>query len=135
VAPTISREGGQHPAFARASQNMAIAVALLDMLPPPSTDEVEWLYHELGEILIIVAASQVECARYRRARDPTSSLVSSRAVEPSVARVAPPPARFLSQGSPWKQGQRTEHLAHHQAYHGDAGVEPTPGQTQRPEGT
>jgi hypothetical protein len=57
VAPAISCEGGQHPAFARASQNMAIALALLDMLPPPSTDGVEWLYHELGEILIIIAAS------------------------------------------------------------------------------
>jgi hypothetical protein len=39
---------------------MAIALVLLDMLPPPSTDGVEWLYHELGEILIIIAASQVE---------------------------------------------------------------------------
>jgi hypothetical protein len=44
--PTTSREGGeaQRPAFTRASQNMATAVTLLDMLPAPSTNTVDMLH-------------------------------------------------------------------------------------------
>jgi hypothetical protein len=44
-APTIRHEGDQCSAFAKASQNMATAAMLLDTLPPPSTDEVDRLYH------------------------------------------------------------------------------------------
>jgi hypothetical protein len=58
VAPAISREGGggQPPTFVRASQNVAAVAALLDTLPPPSTDVVDRLYRQLGEILAIAAA-------------------------------------------------------------------------------
>jgi hypothetical protein len=45
VTPAISPEGGHHPTFARDSQNVVIADALLDMLPPPSIDGVDRLYH------------------------------------------------------------------------------------------
>jgi hypothetical protein len=41
VVPTIIHEGGQRPAFTRASQNMAAAAMLLDMLPQPSADGVD----------------------------------------------------------------------------------------------
>jgi hypothetical protein len=44
VAPTTSRERGQCPAFARASQNVAVAAMLLDMLHPPSVDGVDKLH-------------------------------------------------------------------------------------------
>jgi hypothetical protein len=64
VTPAISHEGGggQHPTFARASQNVAIVATLLDMLPPPSIDGVDWLYHQLGEILTIATTPQAECS-------------------------------------------------------------------------
>jgi hypothetical protein len=39
VAPAISLKGCHHPAFTRASQNMAATIALLDSLLPPS---VRW---------------------------------------------------------------------------------------------
>jgi hypothetical protein len=48
VALTISREGGQHPSFTRASQNVAAVMTLLDTLPTPSVDGVDRLYLELG---------------------------------------------------------------------------------------
>jgi hypothetical protein len=46
VTPILSHEGGggQHPAFPRASQNVAVMAMLLDTLPPPSTDGVDMLY-------------------------------------------------------------------------------------------
>jgi hypothetical protein len=56
VAPVTIREGGQHPNFARASQNVAAAAVLLDMLPPPSANGVDMLYYQLGQILTIAAA-------------------------------------------------------------------------------
>jgi hypothetical protein len=44
AAPATSHErGGQHPAFARASQNVAVAAMLLDTLPTPSIDAVDRL--------------------------------------------------------------------------------------------
>jgi hypothetical protein len=79
VAPTISCEGGQLPTLARASQNMALAAVLLDMLPPPSADGMDMLYYQLGEILAMFAAQQAECVCWHRAGDSTSSLVHSRA--------------------------------------------------------
>jgi hypothetical protein len=62
VAPTISREGEQHPTFSRPSQNMATVATLLDTLPAPSTDGVDKLYGRLGEIIAIATAPQVECS-------------------------------------------------------------------------
>jgi hypothetical protein len=44
------------PAFARASQNVAAAATLLDTLLVPSADEVDKLYHQLGEIFIVATA-------------------------------------------------------------------------------
>jgi hypothetical protein len=45
VAPTTVHEGGrQCVAFAGASQSMATAATLLDMLPAPSDDTVDKLY-------------------------------------------------------------------------------------------
>jgi hypothetical protein len=69
VALAVSHEGGQCPAFTRAGQNVATVVMLLGTLPPPSTDGVDRLYHQLGEILSISAVWQVECTRWRRVKD------------------------------------------------------------------
>jgi hypothetical protein len=44
VAPAISCEGAQCPAFTRASQNMAAVAMLLDTLPAPSVNGVDKLY-------------------------------------------------------------------------------------------
>jgi hypothetical protein len=41
---------------------MVAAATLLDTLPAPSTDGVDRLYHQLGEILTIATASQAECS-------------------------------------------------------------------------
>jgi hypothetical protein len=61
VAPAISHEGEQRPAFSIASQNVAAVATLWDTLPAPSTDGVDKLYYWLGEILTIATAQQVEC--------------------------------------------------------------------------
>jgi hypothetical protein len=45
ATPASSHEGGQRPAFARASQNMAVAATHLYMPPTPSIDTVDRLYH------------------------------------------------------------------------------------------
>jgi hypothetical protein len=74
---------------------MVAVVVLLDMLPPPSTNEVNRLYYQLGEILALVTAQQVDCTHRHRVRDSNSGPVRSRAdrqndtTEPSVARTAP----------------------------------------------
>jgi hypothetical protein len=97
VAPAICHEESYCLTFARAGQNVAATAMLLDMLPPASTDEVDRLYHQLGEILAIATMQQAECARWRRARESTSSLGRSRVdwrktvVEPSMAKIAPSP--------------------------------------------
>jgi hypothetical protein len=61
-----------------ASENVATIAMLLDTLPPPSTDRVNRLYRQLGEILIIIAAQQAECSFWHRAGGSTSSLVHPR---------------------------------------------------------
>jgi hypothetical protein len=81
---------------------VVVVATLLDTLPPPLAEGVDRLYYQMGEILTIATAQQVECAHWRRARDSTSSLVCSRAdwqkttIEPSAARVALPLVRFSS---------------------------------------
>jgi hypothetical protein len=63
AAPTTTHErGGQHPTFAKASQNVVVAATLLDTLPTLSIDAVDRLYHQSGEILAITMAQQVECS-------------------------------------------------------------------------
>jgi hypothetical protein len=87
---TTSRERGQCPAFTRASQNVATAAMLLDTLPPPSTDRVDGLHRQLGEIITIATTQLEECARWCWTRDSPSSVDRSRAdwrkatVEPST---------------------------------------------------
>jgi hypothetical protein len=59
-AAIINREGVQHPAFTRASQNVATVAALLDTLPGPSNDGKDNVYHQLKDILDITAVQQAE---------------------------------------------------------------------------
>jgi hypothetical protein len=55
VTAAISHEGTQCLAFARASQNVATAVVLLDTLPAPFTDGVDRMYHQPKEVLSIAS--------------------------------------------------------------------------------
>jgi hypothetical protein len=56
----IDRVEWQLPTFAKVSHNMTTAVALLDMLPAPSTDGVGERYHWMKNILSTAAALQIE---------------------------------------------------------------------------
>jgi hypothetical protein len=51
TAAAINHEGPLRPIFARVSQNMAAAVALLDNLPKPFADGVDKVYHQLKDVL------------------------------------------------------------------------------------
>jgi hypothetical protein len=53
IAATINREGPPHLTFTTASQNMAIAAAILDTLLVPSTDGVDKVYRHLKNILSV----------------------------------------------------------------------------------
>jgi hypothetical protein len=50
----------QLPTFARTSQNVAIAVTLMDMLPTPSTNVVGKVYQRLKNIFNTAATPQAE---------------------------------------------------------------------------
>jgi hypothetical protein len=58
IAITINHEGMPHPTFPRASQNIAAVVALLDILPTPSIDEVGKVYEQLKGILGVATEQQ-----------------------------------------------------------------------------
>jgi hypothetical protein len=98
VAPFASREGGQ---------TVAIVATPLNALPPPSTDGVDRLYHQLAEIHAITATKLVECACWCQSAL-ASSPIHARAgwqrpvAEPSTTRTTSPPADFSPQGSPWQ---------------------------------
>jgi hypothetical protein len=86
---------------------VVVVATLLDMLPPPSIDGVNKLYHHLGEILTIAAAQQAECIRWCSAiKESTSSPARSRAdsqkatVEPNAAGMTPSLAWVSSKGPP-----------------------------------
>jgi hypothetical protein len=53
VTATINHEGTPRPTFARASSNVATAMALLDTLPAPSTSRVNKVYHQPRDILSV----------------------------------------------------------------------------------
>jgi hypothetical protein len=60
IVAAINHEAPPRPAFARANQNVAAAVTLLDTLLAPSTDWVDRVYHPLKDILGVAAKQQVE---------------------------------------------------------------------------
>jgi hypothetical protein len=62
---TINREGLPHPTFARASQNVAAVVALLDTLPTSSTDGVDKVYRRLKDILDVATTQHAESSLQR----------------------------------------------------------------------
>jgi hypothetical protein len=61
-AATTNREERKLPTFARTSQNVAAAAALLDTLPTSSTDGVGKVYQYLQSILATAIAQPVECS-------------------------------------------------------------------------
>jgi hypothetical protein len=58
----------QLPAFARASQNVTAAAALLDVLPTPSTNEVGKVYQQLKSILSTAVVQQAESCLLHRVK-------------------------------------------------------------------
>jgi hypothetical protein len=105
VTPPASRKGGQAEA----------AVAKPPNVPsPPSTNGANSLYRQLAEIHAIAAVQLAKCARWHRS-SPTPSMSyvgasgSGTIMEPSTARMAPPPPTSFSPLSMlWQRGQRVE---------------------------
>jgi capsular polysaccharide biosynthesis protein len=60
IATTINREGTQRLTFAMASQNLATAASLLNTFPASFADGVDKVYHQLKDILSIIATHQAE---------------------------------------------------------------------------
>jgi hypothetical protein len=60
ITAAINHEGPLQPTFIRASQIMATVAALLGTLPTSSTSGVDWVYHQLKDILGITATQQAE---------------------------------------------------------------------------
>jgi hypothetical protein len=56
IATAINREEALLPTFARASQNVAAAVTLLDTLPVPSMDRADKVYCQLKDIHSVTTA-------------------------------------------------------------------------------
>jgi hypothetical protein len=56
----INLKGTPHPTFAKASQNMAAATALLDTLLTLSTDGVGKVYRQLKDVLGVDAEQQAQ---------------------------------------------------------------------------
>jgi hypothetical protein len=79
IAATITRDGSPHPTFARASQNVATAVALLVTLLVPSADGVDKVYYQLKDILGVAATQQAESSLQRWVEVSISSLGHSKA--------------------------------------------------------
>jgi hypothetical protein len=69
AAPSTSHDG---------CQIMAAMATPLNVLPPPSTDGVDRLYHQLAEIHAIAIVRLVECTRWH-CSDSTSGLVHASA--------------------------------------------------------
>jgi hypothetical protein len=65
---TPNHEERQLPTFARASQNVAAVVVLLDMLSAPSTDGVGMVYQQLKNILGTTAVQQAESTLQHRVK-------------------------------------------------------------------
>jgi hypothetical protein len=98
IAAMINREEAQRPAFARASQNMAMAATLLDTLHAPSTGGVNKVYHQLKDIIGITAAQLIESSLHCWAEVTISCPGHSKAGWPKAAME--PPAAGTSAFSP-----------------------------------
>jgi hypothetical protein len=66
IATAINHKGTQDLTFARASQNVATAAALLDTLPTPSINGVSKVYRQLKDILDVATKQHAESSLQRR---------------------------------------------------------------------
>jgi hypothetical protein len=121
VAPHVSCEG---------SQVRAVVAKPLSTSPPLTTDGVDKVYYQLGEIHGIATAQLAECARWHQS-DSTPSLIQPRTSwkrpteMPCTIRLAPSPlTNFLSQTPLRQQGRHVEPQSHRQAHQGSMGMLP-----------
>jgi hypothetical protein len=77
------------PTFTRASQNKAVAAALLDTLPMPSTNGVDGVYHQLKDILSIATEQQAESSLQQWVEASISSPSHSKASQHETALELP----------------------------------------------
>ena len=73
----IIKDDGSLPHFARASQNIAAAVALLQGLPKPTTPEDHRTHHEIRTLLECAVVQQAESSLSRRRELDTSQRMPS----------------------------------------------------------
>jgi hypothetical protein len=112
---------------AQASQNMAVVVALLYTLPAPSTNGVDRVYHQLGDILGVAAEQQAKNSLQRWVNISVLSPGHSRAnqqrtmTELPAAGTTSSPMPILTHLQPGHLSGHPEPLAHHQACKGDEG--------------
>jgi hypothetical protein len=127
VVTTINCEGPPRPTFAKASQNMAVVVALLYTLPAPSTNGVDRVYHQLGDILGVAAEQQAENSLQRWVNISVLSPGHSRAnqqrtmTELPAAGTTSSPMPIPTHLQPGHLSGHPEPLAHHQARKGVEG--------------
>jgi hypothetical protein len=123
MAPAINSEGGQRPAFVRASQNAATRATLLDTLPAPSADGVDMLYRQLrgnprhrcyasGRMLPLASGWGL-----KPKPGPLKASWHKTTTEPSMVGMTSLPASVSSQGPSWQLGQRPQECR--QTCHGD----------------
>ena len=72
----IIKDDGALPHFARASQNIAAAAALLQGLPKPATPEDHWAYREICTLLERAAVQQAESSLSQRRKLNASQCVA-----------------------------------------------------------
>jgi hypothetical protein len=127
VAAAINLEGPPCPTFARASQNVATIVALLDTLPVPSTDRVDKVYHQLKNVLDVTTTQQVENSLQWRAEvsisSPGCSKVSRQrtTIQLPVVGTTSSSAQVLTRLQPGHPSRHPEPPARHQAHRGNEG--------------
>jgi hypothetical protein len=110
----MNSKGRPRPTFARVSQNMAVAAALLDTLPTPSAEGVDRVYRTLKDILGITTAKQAESSLWHWAG--VSVLIPSRskadqqktATKPSVAKATSSLAQILAHVRPGPMDHHTK---------------------------
>jgi hypothetical protein len=117
------------PASTRTSQNVAVAAALLDVLPTPSTDGVGEVYHRLKSILGAVAMQEVESSLLHRVEASIILLADAKDGGHKATQGAPDagtassPEGFSTCDRPGRPSARTEPQTYQWHHPGDDGAQ------------